>query len=131
MAVENLYNTAVEYHSPLAAKPPPPTHKPGPFLLKAQLSKHILLQDHLCSFTREQQVLRHYIWKIQAAFSLVVMDLASCLLLCVTAHSHHHSGACGYILQMLTHTQIFLKWFLALVKMLKMGRGTFGLFEQK
>lgn len=45
MAVENLYNTAVEYHSPLAADPPPPTDKPGP--LKAQLSKHILLQDHL------------------------------------------------------------------------------------
>lgn len=40
MAVENLYNTAVEYNSLLAPESPPPTQKPGLSLL----AKHILLQ---------------------------------------------------------------------------------------
>lgn len=34
MAVENLYSTAVEYHSPLAARPLQPTHKPSPPLVR-------------------------------------------------------------------------------------------------
>lgn len=54
---------------------------------------------------------------------VVVMDLGFCLLLCVMlplfAHSHPCNSACGYVAQMLTHTQIFLKWFQALVTPLK------------
>lgn len=32
MAVERLYSTTVEYHSPLAGGPMQPTHKPSPRL---------------------------------------------------------------------------------------------------
>lgn len=93
MAVENLYNTAVEYHSPLAAKPTS-TRPPGPFPVKAQLSKHIVPQDHLCLL---QQKGGKSDWRgkdpgytaAAAAVVLVVMDSDSCLLLCVMLPSRH------------------------------------------
>lgn len=51
MAAENLYNTAVEYHSAWAAGPPLPPPKPSQtqtcsFTVTAQLYKHTV-RDHL------------------------------------------------------------------------------------
>lgn len=48
MAAENLYNTAVEYHSAWAAGPPHPPPKPS--------------QTQTCSFTVTAQLYKHTVW---------------------------------------------------------------------
>ena len=98
MAVENLYNTAVEYHSALAAKPTS-TRPPGPFPVKAQLSKHIVPQDHLCLLQQKGGESDGEGEKIQATTDaaaaaavvvvVIVTDSDSCLLLCVMLPSRH------------------------------------------
>lgn len=75
MAVENLYNTAVEYHSPLAAEPPPPMHKPGPFLQGPVAQTHVITASSPleAGLTRAQQRPECCIWKIQAVLLLLLL----------------------------------------------------------
>ena len=112
MAVENLYNTAVEYHSPLAAKPTS-TRPPGPFPVKAQLSKHIVPQDHLCLLQQKRG--ERIRWGGKNPGCCCCCCCCCCdgfrLLFAIMCHASFsplivilRNGACGDILQMLKHT---------------------------
>lgn len=97
MAVENLYNTAVEYHSPVAAEPPPRCPQTWSFAFRAWLSKHISVQDQVCRSTIR---LRASHMKIIGRI-VVAIDSDACLLfvLCfLSLLTLSHSGP-----QMLRH----------------------------
>jgi len=68
MAVENLYNTAVEYHSSLAAEPPPHLRPAG--------------QTHLTVSPSSWRTTRAFHMENPGCFVVFVTDLVSCLLLC-------------------------------------------------
>lgn len=117
MAVGNLYNTAVEYHSPLAAEPPPPTHKRALFLLRPSYpntSPRITSVSYRSRLTTRSKAIHMENPGCIVVVVVVVMDSDSCLLLCVmlplSTHSHPYNGACGHTADVNTHTNtVFLK----------------------
>lgn len=112
MAVENLYNTAVEYHSPLASRTPatPPQTWPFPVRPSHLNTSHSTAASASWAHkgTTRAGALRletpgcAVVVLVVVVVVVAVMDSGSCLRLCVMlplcTHSHPCNGARGHIL---------------------------------